>query len=142
MQNTKKINIMKTKAIVCGMVVAALSTLVMSRAQAQDIPAIKVVSTDQTDVIKVIYGYSSNVPVSVKFLNSQGIVYQEKLTGRDVEKGFMKKYDVVNMKNDDLWVVVDGQELSVTFKMATSRSGKWSAQLEKVTHNFPTIALN
>lgn len=135
---------MKTKAILCGMVVAAISTFVMSqaRAQVQDVPAVKVISTDQTDVIKVIYGYSTNSPVSIKFMNSQGTVYQEKLAGRDVEKGFMKKYDLVNMKDDDLWVEVDGQELSVTFKMATSKNGKWSAQLEKVTHNFPAIALN
>ncbi len=135
---------MKTRAIICGVVVAAISTFVMSRAhaQVQDIPAVKVISTDQTDVIKVIYAYSTNSPVTVKFLNSEGIAYEERLSGRDVEKGFSKKYDVEKMKSDDLWIEVVGQEISATFKMSASKNGKWTAQLEKVTHNFPVLALN
>ena len=135
---------MKTKAIICGVVVAAISTFVMSKAhaQVQDIPAVKIISTDQTDIIKVIYAYSTNSPVTIKFLNSEGIAYEERLSGRDVEKGFSKKYDVEKMRGDDLWVEVDGQEISATFKMTSSKNGKWSAQLEKVTHNFPVLALN
>lgn len=135
---------MKTKAIICGVVVAAISTLVMSQAhaQVQDIPAVKIISTDQTDVIKVIYAYNTKSPVKVKFLNSEGVAYEERLSGRDVEKGFSKKYDVEKMKGDDLWVEVDGQEISAVFKMSPSKNGKWTAQLEKVTHNFPALALN
>jgi hypothetical protein len=135
---------MKTKAIICGVVVAAISTFVMSQAhaQVQDIPAVKIISTDQTDVIKVIYAYSTNSPVTVKFLNSEGIAYEERLSGRDVEKGFSKKYDVEKMKGDDLWVEINGQEISATFRMTSTKNGKWSAQLEKVTHNFPVLALN
>lgn len=135
---------MKTKAIICGVVVAAISSFVMSqaRAQVQDIPAVKIISTDQADVIKVIYAYSTSAPVTIKFLNSEGIAYEERLTGRDVEKGFSKKYDVEKMKNDDLWVEVDGQEIAATFRLSPSKNGKWSAQLEKVTHNFPVLALN
>lgn len=135
---------MKTKAIICGVVVAAISTFVISqaRAQVQDIPAVKVISTDQTDVIRVIYAYNSNSPVTVKFLNSEGIAYEEKLSGREIEKGFSKKYDVEKMKGDDLWIEIVGQEISATFRMATTKNGKWTAHLEKVTHNFPVLALN
>jgi hypothetical protein len=135
---------MKTKAIICGVVVAAISTFVMSRAhaQVQDIPAVNVIPTDQTDVINVIYAYNTSSPVVIKFLNSEGLVYQEKLTGRDVERGFSQKFNIEKMKGDDLRVQIESQEFSVTFKLATSKNGKWSAQLEKVTHNFQVLALN
>ncbi|HLZ15488.1 MAG TPA: hypothetical protein VKQ08_00515, partial [Cyclobacteriaceae bacterium] len=82
---------MKTKAIICGMVVAAISTFVISGARAQgDIPAIKIIPTDQNDVIRVIYAYSGKSPVAIKFLNSRGLVFEEKLAGKDIENGFSK----------------------------------------------------
>lgn len=135
---------MKTKAIICGVVVAAISTFVMSRAhaQVQDSPAVKIISTDQRDIIKIIYAYSSSSPVEIKFLNSEGLVYEERLTGKIVEKGFSKKFDVNKMKEADLWVEVTGREISATFKLSASKDGKWIAQLEKLTHNFPVLALN
>jgi hypothetical protein len=135
---------MKTKAIICGMVVAAISSLVMSqaRAQAQDIPAVKVISTDQSDVINVIYAYSAVNPVKIKFMNADGLLYEEKLKGNGLEKGFMKKYNVAAIMGDIFWVEVDSQELSVKFKVTPSKTEKLSAQLETVTHNFSAIALN
>jgi len=135
---------MKTKAIICGVVVAAIGTFVMSRAhaQVQDIPAVKVISTNKTDVISVIYAYNTSSPVIIKFINSEGLVYEEKLSGGDVEGGFSKKFNIGKMRGDDLRIQIDGQELSVTFKLAASKNGKWGAQLEKVTHNFPVLALN
>jgi hypothetical protein len=135
---------MKTKAIICGVVVAAISTFVMSRAhaQAQDVPAIKIISTDQSDIIKVIYGYKSASPVAIKFTSSEGLVYEEMLSGKNVEKGFFKRFNVAQMKSEDLWVEVADKEISATFKMTATKNGKWTAQLQKVTHNFPVLALN
>ena len=135
---------MKTKAIIGGMVVAAISTFIMSnaRAQGQDVPAVKIVSTDRADVIKVIYAYDVKSPVAIKFRSAEGLVYEERLTGRNIEKGFSKRYDVNKLKSEDLWIDIDGQDLSVTFKMAPSKAGKWSAKLEKVSHNASTLALN
>ena len=135
---------MKTKAIICGMVVAAISTFIMSnaRAQGQDVPSIKIIPTDRANVIKVIYAYSANSPVSITFRSPEGLVYEETLAGSSVERGFSKRYDVNKLKNEDLWIEVAGQKLTATFKMAPAKDGKWSAQLEKVIYNTSTLALN
>jgi Flp pilus assembly protein CpaB len=135
---------MKTKAIICGVVVAAISSLVMSQAhaQGQDIPAVKVISTDQSDMIKVIYAYNAVSPVKIKFTNAEGLLFEEKLKGKGLERGFMKRYNVEEIKGDIFWVEIESQELSVKFKVTPSKTEKLSSQLEKVTHNFPAIALN
>ncbi len=133
---------MKTKTIILGVVVAAISTFTISKAKAQaQEPAVKIVSTIDHDVIKVIYGYDTNEVVEVKFINADGIVKTDKINGKHFSGGFLKKYNVEKMQGGAFWVEVESPELSVTYKMTTAKNGKWSAQLEKTTYNYPIVAL-
>jgi hypothetical protein len=133
---------MKTKTIIFGVVIAVISTLTISKgnAQAQE-PAVKIVSTIQPDVIKVIYGYDSRESVEVKFTNAEGLLTTDKISGKDFKGGFLKKYNVQAMSGNAFWIDVTSPELSVTFKMTTGKNGKWSAQLEKTTYFNPIVAL-
>jgi hypothetical protein len=135
---------MKTKTLVLGVLVAALSMFAVSRVHAQDnpLPAVKIIPTDLSDVVKVIYGYDTDMPVTVKFMGNEGVFFQDKIKGEDVQKGFSRKYKLPTSKNSDLWVEVSSDELSVIYKMAVSKEGKWIAQLEKTTYNYPVVALN
>lgn len=133
---------MKTKTIILGVVVAAISTFTISKAKAQSQePAIKIVSTIDHDVIKVIYGYDTNEAVEVKFINADGILKTDKINGKTFSGGFLKKYNVEKMQGGAFWVEVESPELTVTYKMTTAKNGKWSAQLEKTTYNYPIVAL-
>jgi hypothetical protein len=134
---------MKTKTIILGVVVAVISSLTISNAKAQtQEPAVKIVPTLLPDVIKVIYGYDTKESVEVKFMNVDGIVKTDKINGKDFKGGFLKKYNVEKLRGSAFWVDVTSPELSVTFKMTTAKNGKWSAQLEKTTFNYPIVALN
>jgi hypothetical protein len=142
MKNTKNKNYMKTKTIILGVVVAAISTFTISKAKAQaQEPAVKIISTIDHDVIKVIYGYDTNEAVEVKFINADGIVKTDKINGKAFSGGFLKKYNVEKMQGGAFWVEVESPELTVTYKMTTAKNGKWSAQLEKTTYNYPIVAL-
>ncbi len=133
---------MKTKTIILGVVVAAISTFTISNAKAQSQePAVKIVSTIDQDVIKVIYGYDTNEAVEVKFINADGILKTDKINGNAFSGGFLKKYNVEKMQGSAFWVEVESPELSVTYKMTIAKNGKWSAQLEKTTYNYPIVAL-
>jgi hypothetical protein len=131
---------MKTKTIILGVVVAAISTFTISKAKAQE-PAVKIVSTIDHDVIKVIYGYDTNEAVEVKFINAEGLLKTDKISGKDFKGGFLKKYNIEAMRGSAFQVEVESPELSVTYKMTTAKNGKWSAQLEKTTYNYPIVAL-
>ncbi len=132
---------MKTKTIILGVVVAAISSFTISKAKAQvQEPAVKIVSTTDHDLIKVIYGYDTNEAVEVKFITADGIVKTDKIYGKSFSGGFLKKYNVEKMQGG-FWVEVESPELTVTYKMTTAKNGKWSAQLEKTTYNYPIVAL-
>jgi hypothetical protein len=142
-QNTKTNNSMKTKIIIAGVIVAAVSVMTLRNAQAQDQqdPSVKIVPTIQKDVIKVIYAYNSAEAVNVKFSNREEVLKTDKISSKDFEGGFSKKYDVERMDNKPFWVEISSSTLSVTYRMK-SLNGKWSAQLEKTTYNNPIVALN
>lgn len=132
---------MKTKAILLGVVVAALSAMTLGEAKAQgnEQPSIRVVSSNQDDIIKVIYGYDSE-KVEVKFLDGAGLITSDKIQGKTFDKGFIKKYKVERIKGGDFWVEVKSTELSATYRMRKDENGKWAAQLEKATYNYPAVA--
>lgn len=133
---------MKTKAILLGVVVAALSALTLSEAKAQSTeqPAVRVVSSNQDNIIKLIYGYDSEKAVEVKFLDGTGMIASDRIQGKSFDKGFIKKYKVERAKGSDFWVEVTSTELSVTYRMSKGEDGKWASQLEKATYNYPAVA--
>lgn len=133
---------MKTKMLILGVVVAALSTITISSVQAQEtpLPAVKIISTDKLDEVKLIYGYDSSMPVTITFSGYNGIFFQDKVKGENLENGFSKKYKIAPTRGKDVWVEVSSPELSVTYKMEVAKNGKWTAQLEKTTYNYPVVA--
>jgi len=135
---------MKTKMLILGVVVAAISTFMISRAEAQEnpLPAVKIISTDRTDEVKLIFGYDSRIPVTVMFSNDKGIFFQDKIKGENLDKGFSKRYQLSPTPGNDVWVEVTSHELSVIYRMSVAKNGKWLAQLEKTTYHYPVVALN
>jgi hypothetical protein len=144
-QKNKKLKTtnMKTRILVFGAVVAAISTLAVSKSKAQgQSPEIRIISTNERDLIKLIYNYETSKAVDVKFTDADGFVKVDKISGKDFKKGFLKKYDVEKMRGNAFWIEITSEELSATYKMVSAKNGKWSAQLEKTTYNYPTVALN
>lgn len=134
---------MKTRILVLGLAVAALSVLSVKVSKAQNLaePAVKVLNANQNQ-LKVIYGYSSSQEVEVKFVGSEGIIETDRISGKDFGAGFIKKYDVRKLKGKAFSVEIDSKELSVTYKLTPAKDGKWLAQLEKTTFNYPVVASN
>ena len=118
-----------------GVVVAVISTLVISRAQAQvkDAPKVSIYQTVVQDVIKVIYGYNSEKSVVVNFLKADGLFETDVISGKDFQSGFLRKYNVEKLRGQPFWIEISSPELSVTFKMTNLKNGKWAAHLEKTT---------
>jgi hypothetical protein len=135
---------MKTKMLILGVMVAAISSMMVSRVQAQEnpLPAVKIISTDLSDEIKVIYGYDARTPVSISFSGESGVFFHDKVKGVNLEKGFSKKYKLSPTPGNEVWMEVSSNELSVMYKMVVSKDGKWVAQLEKTTYNYPIVAMN
>lgn len=134
---------MKTKTLILGVVIAVISAITISHADAQDgqLPAVKIISTDASDVVKLIYGYDSREPVTVTFLSKDGIFFQDIVRGENLANGFCKKYKLRPTADKDIWIEVSSLDLSVTYRMTVSENGKWTAQLETTTYNYPVVAM-
>lgn len=134
---------MKTKMILFGVMVAAVSAITVRTAQAQAPaePAVKVVPILHEDAVKVIYGYESNKSVEVKFYSADRNINNDLIRGKSFKKGFIKRYSLENLKGESFWVDVVSPEVSVTY-LVTSKDGKWSTQLERTTFNYQLLASN
>ncbi|MFM7430505.1 MAG: hypothetical protein ACKO1F_11465, partial [Flammeovirgaceae bacterium] len=81
---------MKTRILVAGVVVAAISAFSLT-AKAQGQPAIKVVPGMEKNTVKLIYGYDKNETVEVSFLDKTGTISTERIKAKNFNRGFIKK---------------------------------------------------
>lgn len=130
---------MKTRILLAGVVVAAISAFSLS-ANAQEQPAIKVVPANEKNTIKLIYGYDKNQTVDISFSDKMGVIRTERIKAKNFNHGFIKKYKIARDQYDALWVEVKSDDMAVTYKLIAPKEGQWTAQLEKATYNYPTVA--
>jgi hypothetical protein len=133
---------MKTKIILAGVLVAAISTLSLSSSVAQSIeqPQVKIVPAKTDDQIKVIYHYSSTDLVEIKFMDETGLFSTDKIKGNSYTQGFMRTYNVKRSHTEPFWVEVSSPELTATYKLTSDKNGRWISQLEKTTFNYAVVA--
>lgn len=139
---TKKKIEMKTRSLVCGALIAAVSALALTPAKAQTQPTIKVLPGEK-DMIKVMYYGQSDGAVTVRFAEGDGSsIISDKISGKNFDKGFLKKYKLNRDAGDSFLVEVSDGDAFVRYRVFSNTLNEWSAQLEKETYNYPVIAAN
>jgi len=134
---------MKTRNLVCGALIVAVSALALVSAKAQTQPVVKILPGSTKDIIKVMYCGKPNGAVTVRFTESDGAhILSDKIKDKNFEKGFLKKYQVNREQGDFFWVEVSDQDSFVRYKVFASSLEGWSARLEKETYNYPVVASN
>lgn len=129
---------MKTRILLAGVAVAAISAFSLT-AKAQEQPLVKIVpGTERT--IKLIFEHQPKNNVSVKFSDADGLISADKINASSYDRGFIKKYQVNRNKADAFWVHVTSKDMDLTYKLTAEREGQWTAQLEKATYNYQTVA--
>jgi hypothetical protein len=132
---------MKTRSLVCGALIVAISTLALTQADAQTQPVVKVLPGGTKDIIKVMYCGKPNGVVTVRFIESDGAhILSDKIRNKNFEKGFLKKYKVSREQGDFFWVEVSDADSFVRYKVFANSLEGWSARLEKETYNYPVVA--
>src|SRR6478735_5266892 len=133
---------MKTKSAILAFAFV-LSTAFASLAQTKGEPAIKVLPTNQSGVIKVLFAYDSDKPVTVKFYSDGKLVGTDKIKGKSFSKGFSKRYDVSHISDSNFRVEVESENVTVTYQILESQGTlSYDAQLLQTTFNYPLTASN
>ena len=133
---------MKTLSIItAGLAIMLSASIGTINAQQIGEPAVKILPTNEKGILKIMYAYATNQPVTIVFYNEGGLLASDKVKG-DFRDGFSKKYDVRKV-SADFWIEVRSMELTVTFKMVESRDGQsFLPVLEKTTYNHALVAAN
>lgn len=125
---------MKTRNILAALAMT-VCMFATTAASAQGEPAIKIYPTD--DVLKVVFGYESKAPVTIDFIDNNGVLTSDRVEGIKYEKGFMKKYRIQRDSKELFWVHVRSEAVSASFKITTNSKGQYISNLETVTYNHP-----
>jgi hypothetical protein len=130
---------MKTQSII----LAGLLVIFGAVAQAQEInePAVKILSTAEEGVLKVIYAYKLGQPVRVQFYNEDVVLFTDKIKANAFTNGFSKKYDVHNIRTGTFFIEVSSETMSVIYKLTKSADGKnFIPVLENASYQYPAVA--
>jgi hypothetical protein len=130
---------MKTKVLTL-LIVALGCFAISAQAQTKDESAIKVLPTCTPGTIKVLHAASIENNVNVTFLNRDGEILTDRITGI-FPKGVMKRYDVSHIEDSNFLVQVSSKEVTVTYRVAASKDKKkYTPMLEKVEYHNQLVA--
>lgn len=134
---------MKTKTIIFGIMIAAISSISITTKAQLNQPEIRIVPVNDPNAIKVIYGYDNKEAVEITFTEADNrTILTDKINGDNIKGGFQRKYIMRKLEVNEFWVEVTSPELSAKYKVSHDKNGRWSAQLEKTTYNYPIVAFN
>lgn len=131
---------MKTRNLVCGALMVAVSALALTQANAQTQPTIKILPGEK-DMIKVMYSGKANGSVIVRFAEGDGSsILSDRIKSKNFNKGFLKKYKLNRDAGDFFLVEVSDRDTFVRYRVFSNAVNEWSAQLEKETYSYPVVA--
>lgn len=126
---------MKIRLIIIGLI-AAVAAAGNVYAQDADPSRVKILPTEDPDVIKLHYAIETNEPLEVKFYHGDDIAGRDRIKGGPYEKGISKRYNVRRINHKDFWIEVASPSMTVTYHVVPSKDGKkFTPFLEKVTYN-------
>lgn len=109
-------------------------------ANAQTEPAIKILPTLEDGIVKLMYAYPHDNTVQVKFYNRDGVLASDRVKPSKSEAGFMKKYDLSRLSTGTYWVEISSPEVSVTYKLTARKDSKWIPSLQESSINHVLVA--
>lgn len=131
---------MKTKSTLFSFAVAMILSL--STAMAQPEPPVKILPSAQDGIFKVLYASETDQPVTISFMNNDGLMASDRIKSTKFKHGFFKKYDVTHVNDRIFWIEVKSSNLVVKYKMTKSNSGFFTPSLESTTYNHEVVAKN
>ena len=126
---------MKLRLIIIGLI-AAVAAAGNVYAQDADPSRVKILPTENPDVIKLHYAIETDEPLEVKFFHGNDVAGRDRIKGGPYEKGLSKRYNVGKINHKDYWIEVASSSMTVTYHVIPTTDGKkFTPFLEKVTYN-------
>lgn len=116
-----------------------LATLV-SGVFAQNSQVIKaiILPHNEEGFVRLLVTEHNNEPVTVLFKKGNRIITKDRIKTDDYEKGFIKLYDIGNLKNGDYKIEIQNQDNVLSYDFTTKSNESVAAQFWKTQLNNNT----
>ncbi|MEM6358717.1 MAG: hypothetical protein AAF149_09200 [Bacteroidota bacterium] len=111
---------MKLKTTIFAVALTVLSAAAFASDNANGDPVIKILPSPEANVLKLLYVNDMDGTVQVKFYEGSALVKKDKIKEKDFEKGFIKRYDLSELKAGIYQVEIISEGMSVKYELSVN----------------------
>lgn len=86
----------------------------------QQEPVVKVLPHNEVGFVKLLYVNNEKNHVSVSFYDSNGMIIKDKIKGNKFDGGFVKMYDLTELKPGKYWVKISDSNTEIKYEIVHS----------------------
>ncbi len=135
---------MKNQTILSAALIILFSAaFTVVNAQVGSGPAVKILPSADKNIFKILFAYASEKPVDISFFDGSELLGSDRIKAKHFGQGFLKKYDLSNIKSKSFTVEISSENVDVVYKMVESKDHKtYVPELEKTTYKNSLVASN
>ena len=143
MVKLKTLNIMKTKIkLLAALILVASSFTAFSIDPPQAEKNVQVLPA-LAGTLKVLYFNADEKNITVRIYTENGLIFKDKVKIAEDEKGFIKRYDVSEIKSEEFWVEIGDSDMASKFRVKQDEKGKlWATYWDDYLPATTAVAAN
>ena len=111
---------MKLKTTILAVALTVLSAAAFANKGANGDPVIKILPSQEANILKLLYVNDMDGTVQVKFYKGSALIKRDRVKGKDFEKGFVKNYDLSELKAGIYQVEIVSEGMSVKYELSVN----------------------
>lgn len=129
-----------TKILMMVIVLAGMTTMAFRPIDSD--PVARILPSGDRGLLKLLYYNPGEKSVQITFYDATGIIFRERLKSYQFKNGFVKNYDVRNLKDGIYWVEISDSELSVKYQVSFEEDKMWVNYWNNYSPQHQAIAKN
>lgn len=116
---------LQVKILAVLLLVAGISTASMATDPKKTDVAVKILPSGKSGLLKLLYVNPGQKNVEIKFYGTKGLLFAENVKSNRFKDGFIKFYDIKELKPGTYWLEVIDTEQSVKYEIALTKNTMW-----------------
>ena len=111
---------MKLKTTIFAVALTVLSATVFANNGSTGDPVIKILPSKAASTLKLLYVSDMKGSVLVNIYGDKGLVRRDRIRGKEFEGGFLRKYDLSDLKAGTYQVEIISEGMSVKYELSVN----------------------
>ena len=111
---------MKTSTTILAALFTVISLGAMATNPSHNEPVVKILPNEEAGFLKLLYVNNEKKHVKVAFYGEDGMIIKDRIKASKFDGGFVKKYDLTELKPGKYWVQITDSNSSVRYQLIHS----------------------